>query len=227
MNLIRSCGVALAWSLVVGCADSETIIALNINSDAAAVGDVASLTIQFSQGSETLEKTLVPTKGALADGAPAIAEHFYQRYGIPDSWVSGDAMVEVEAFDEDGGFIVGNSTEFRLYDNRTTAVFVELGFPPEEPDEPAPTEAGAPSDQDAAPEPTETDPAETDPGMTDPGMTDAGMTDAGMTDPVEPASDAGDGGNDTSIDGGNASDAGDAGGSDSGTAGDSSVAAAR
>ncbi len=219
MNLIRACGVALTWSLLVGCADSETIIALNINSDAAAVGDVASLTIQFSQGSETLEKTLVPEKGALADGAPAIAEHFFQRYGIPDSWVSGDAMVEVEAYDEDGGFIVAGSTEFKLYDDRTTAVFVDLGFPEEEPDEPVPAEAGAPSDQDAAPEPTETDSGETDPGETDPGE----------TDPVPPASDAGDAGNDTSIDGGNASDAGDAGdagGPDSGTAGDSSAAAA-
>lgn len=122
---------------LLACSDSDTIAALNI-STSSHVPLLSRLHVHFAQGSKTLDQDfdMLPTRTIdNAAGAPdttATSSAFYERIKL-SSFSDGPATVDVEAFTSSGSYQHPMPVEFKVRENGTTAVYVKIVAPEDEP----------------------------------------------------------------------------------------------
>lgn len=137
MNLPRvALGLLLsAGSVVLACSDSETIVALNVTSDRAYVGEAAKLRVSITQPGKSAPATVefTPPNSPVDGGALQINEKVVHRITLPDGWEEVESTAEVEAVGTSGQVTVKSNVKFLLHPEETTAVFVDLKKPPEPP----------------------------------------------------------------------------------------------
>lgn len=115
----------------LACADTDTILALNVNVKTN-VPRLTKLHVSVVQGGKNVAKDydMLPTRteGKAGMESTFTAENFFERIKL-DGFSDGKATLDVEAFVDASSYHHPDPVEFDVRENGTTAVFVNIRTP--------------------------------------------------------------------------------------------------
>jgi len=145
--------VSLAVTCLCACSSDDTIVSLNVNaSDRVPVVD--HLQVSVKQDSHSFSYEFAPPTETSMEGAKSIKNSFFQRITLPGDWNEADALVTVEAFQENGDAFdprLVSETQITLRPNGTVAAYAKFDIKEQPPMNEggaggASAEGGAPAD---------------------------------------------------------------------------------
>lgn len=133
MSFRAAAACLLTAVAALGCADMDTIAALNVNVSKKAPL-LTKLHVSVTQGGKNVAKDyeMLPTRSEGMDDMKMTftAENFFERIKL-DGFADGKALMDVEAFASSGSYDHPDPVEFDVRENGTTAVFVKILSPEE------------------------------------------------------------------------------------------------
>ena len=145
MTRVRFEGLfVVALTLLAGCSDGATIVALNVSStdDVGVIGSIAVTIVQPSRA--PFVATVVPPLETAADGGMSIINRFFERLKLPDGWDRVPTTVSAQAVDSNGVALSDERT-LTLEPGGAVAAFLNFALP-----EPPPAAPDALPLEDAA-----------------------------------------------------------------------------
>jgi hypothetical protein len=129
--------------LLMACSESDTVIALTVNS-ADPVGQVNALRVTVTQAGEAPYVTEIVPPSETTDAGTRIKPSFFERVILPVGWASGTAVIEVSAQNVDAvAFNATTMTMVRAEGAVAAAVMLGENPPPPNMDAGVDDDAGA------------------------------------------------------------------------------------